>query len=428
MQNVISIAYSFPETQTRIQAHQIITKIQVLDFMFKDSVDYSELMESWFSKCKKVIVSIEKIEDENCRSYIFEYFFKFLSYRFARESVNKSLIRWVAGSQFDRLIYYIFLKSAFLSQDLFDYMSEALANLILIPEILQKFDFILLLNIYESLYTGDKKRLKPSNVVYVIGIIYSILSKFNYSFELVADAQFAYKRNESLDDMQDFNTESKYNRLFVAGGSSQIVKSPKKDADPSEKELQRSLNLLEVGTSVSNLKGTSMELVGYPGQIGKYPKLGKESVQELEMGSQLGQSVSHSAPSGSNYNISLAAFQVLQMRFLDKLVVMTNGNICGGSPNSIVKFILRILQYCLRNINYRALYTTNEPLTKSREKEHFRYLLLLVDLSATKSNHYVLMNPFLIRDISTFILFSDSEETTYYHRAFDCTTRILPQT
>lgn len=419
---MISIAYSFPETQTRIQAHQIITKVQVLDFMFKDTVDYSELMESWFSKCKKVIVSIEKIEDENCRSYIFEYFFKFLSYRFARDSVNKSLIRWVAGSQFDRLIYYIFLKSAFLSQDLFDYMSEALANLILVPEILQKFDFILLLNIYESLYTGDKKRLKPSNVVYVIGIIYSILSKFNFSFELVADAQLAYKRNESLDDMQDFNAESKYNRLFVAGNSTQLSRSPKKEGENLDKDIQKSMNLNESGqmTATARFNNQSLDSLGFSAQAARYNKLSKESLFDPENGSQLGQSASHSSPAGGNYNIPLATFQVLQMKFLDKLVVMTNGNICGGTPNSIVKFILRILQYCLRNINFRALYATNETLTKSREKEHFRYLLLLVDLSATKSNHFVLMNPFLVRDISTFILSSDSEDTTYYHRAFDC--------
>lgn len=378
-------------------------------------------MESWFSKCKKVIVSIEKIEDENCRSYIFEYFFKFLSYRFARDSVNKSLVRWVVGSQFDRLIYYIFLKSAFVSQDLFDYMSEALANMILIPEILQKFDFILLLNIYESLYSGDKKRLKPSNVVYVMGIIYSILAKFNFSFELVADAQLAYKRNESLDDMQDFNTESKYNRLFVAGNN-QPTRSPKKDGENTDSNAQKSLNFLDAGpmSSAARLMNQSMDSMGFSGQVAKHQKITKDSLQDMELASQPGQSASHSSPSGGNYNIPLATFQVLQMRFLDKLIVITNGNICGGNPNSIVKFIMRIMQYCLRNINFRALYASNDSLSKSREKEHFRYLLLLVDLSATKSNHFILMNPFLIRDVSTFILYSDSEETIYYHRAFDC--------
>ena len=62
--------------------------MQGFDFLFKEPSDFYELLDSWFSKCTKVLMNIHKIEDESCRTYIFEYFFKFLSYRFAKEPKN----------------------------------------------------------------------------------------------------------------------------------------------------------------------------------------------------------------------------------------------------------------------------------------------------------------------------------------------------
>ena len=118
--------------------------------------------------------------------------------------------------------------------------------------------------------------------------------------------------------------------------------------------------------------------------------------------------------SASGKVLTLAEFNLLQQQFYERL------NQSAGDTNSLVRFTLKVLQYCLKHINYQGLITIFDFKNKTREKEYFRYLHLLVDLSASKINHLVLMHPYLIRDVLGFVLNSESENILHYHRIFDC--------
>lgn len=247
MSNIISIAYSFPDTNTRIQAHQIISKIQTFDFFFSDNLNYKDTLESWFSKCTKVLMNIQKIDDENCRGYIFEYFFKFLSYRFSHQPINSSVKNWVINSKFDILVYLLFVKRKFLNQDLFDHLSECLANCFLIPEILNKFDYFLLLNYFDSLY-ADMPSCRPHSISYLVGILYTILQKVGFDLDELAEKQINYKRSNAVESMHNFNEDNNHNRLFVPVASNKklTVLTPRKDENPpvienDKDEIQKSM-------------------------------------------------------------------------------------------------------------------------------------------------------------------------------------------
>lgn len=247
MSNIISIAYSFPDTNTRIQAHQIISKIQTCDFFFKNSLNYKEMLESWFSKCTKVLMNIHKIEDDNCRGYIFEYFFKFLSYRFSHQPINSSIKNWVINSKFDVLVYLLFVKRKFLNQDLFDYLSECLANCFLFTEILHKFDYFLLLNYFDVLYS-DMKSCRPLSISYLIGILYTILQEVGFDLEELAEKQIKYTKSNAIENMHNFNEDNTHNRLFVPAISTKkpAMTTPTKEENtilqPEKEDLQKSLN------------------------------------------------------------------------------------------------------------------------------------------------------------------------------------------
>jgi hypothetical protein len=236
LSNVISIAYSFPDTNTRIQAHQIISKIQCSSFFFENDMDYRDTMENWFSKCTKVLMNIHKIEDDNCRGYIFEYFFKFLSFRFSHEPINASIKSWLLNSKLDILVYLLFVKRKFLNQDLFDNLSECLANCFTVPEILAKFDPFLLLNYYDALYENMPK-CRPESIAYLVGILYAVLQSMDYDLELIADKQAHYTKSLAVETMHDFNEDNKHNRLFVAATITD--KSKKKEVEPKKEDKEQ---------------------------------------------------------------------------------------------------------------------------------------------------------------------------------------------
>ena len=215
-------------------------------------------MESWFSKCTKVLMNIHKIEDENCRTYIFEYFFKFLSYRFSREPRNTSIRRWILSSKFDMFVYLLFMKQKYLNQDLFDHMSEAFANLFTDEEILAKFDYFLLISYYEQLY-GNMRAVKPHSVIYLVGILYCVYEqkKIQFSFENIAEAQAKYIRTH-VDDTS-FQPDGRHNRLFAT-----TVSSPrKKDTVP-----QTSSNTLQNPGSPNPMSRKNLEESGKKGSLG----------------------------------------------------------------------------------------------------------------------------------------------------------------
>lgn len=88
--------------------------------------------------------------------------------------------------------------------------------------------------------------------------------------------------------------------------------------------------------------------------------------------------------------------------------------------NSVVYLTLKVLRHCLRFINYKELSSAGEFKNKQKEKELFRYLHLIVDLSSNSKNHIIMMHPMLIRNILFFIMNTDSENLLHYHRIFDC--------
>ena len=175
-------------------------------------------MASWFSQCTKVLEFVHKIEEENCRTYIFEYFFKFISYRYFRDVKNSSITAWIVRSKFDQFIYLMFERQKFLNQNLFDHMSEALANIFLVPEILQKFDYFRLLNHFEVLY-ANLSRVKPQSIIYLVGIIYSVLENMSYNFELAVERQ-AEHTLRGPQTVTDLNQDTQHNRMFVLPATS----------------------------------------------------------------------------------------------------------------------------------------------------------------------------------------------------------------
>jgi hypothetical protein len=88
--------------------------------------------------------------------------------------------------------------------------------------------------------------------------------------------------------------------------------------------------------------------------------------------------------------------------------------------NSIIHFTLKVLKHSLRYINYKNLSSKVDLKNKNKEKELFRYLHLIVDLSSNSKNHPIMMNPMLIRNVLIFILNTESENLLHYHRIFDC--------
>lgn len=117
-----------------------------------------------------------------------------------------------------------------------------------------------------------------------------------------------------------------------------------------------------------------------------------------------------------NINIkeTLDMFEVNQSIFLDKIYRNASG------LTSVVSFTLKVLRHCLRYINYRQLSKTFDFKNKTKEKELFRYLHLIVDLSSNSNNHPLVMHPYFIRNVLIFILNSKSENLIHYHRIFDC--------
>lgn len=254
LMNIISIAYSFPDIDTRMRAHEIITKIQACDFFFDNDLDYSDTMNNWFSKCTKVLMNIHKIEEESCRGYIFEYFFKFLSCRFcSTKRINSSIKNWVINSKFDLLVYLLFVKHKFVSQDLFDYLSECLANCFLVPEILNKFDLFLVLNYFHQHY-GDMKGCRPASVAYLVGILYTVLEKYKFDLSVIADRQIHYQRSSAVETMHDFNIDNVHNKLFVTAAPKQTkTKNESQDQQkPSEKTVYNHSEALASPPSKSN--------------------------------------------------------------------------------------------------------------------------------------------------------------------------------
>lgn len=189
-------------------------------------------MDSWFSKCTKVLENIHKIEDENCRGYIFEYFFKFISHRFYKEDRNESITQWILNSKFDLFIYLLFMKHKFLNQELFDHMSEALANCFLVPAILQKFDYFRLINSYEALFS-DLRKAQPSSILYLVGILYAVVQKYSYNLEQLNEAQVLARLDKARQTLPELNQENQHNRLFVPNAPG------KKKKEPKEEENQR---------------------------------------------------------------------------------------------------------------------------------------------------------------------------------------------
>jgi hypothetical protein len=389
--------------------------LQTFDFLFKDPIDYTDLMESWFPKCTQVLVHINKIEDEDCRSYIFEYFFKFLSYRFSREDKNKSLIQWIIKSKFDRFVYLLFCKQKYLNQTLFDHMSEALCNLFLVPEILDKFDIFLLLTNYETLL-ADLLKAKPQSVIYIVGIMYSVLQKMGYNLEVVADAQANYKQPLTFEEILDFHKDNKHNRMFFP--SNNPAKQPDKNAKPAETGNKSLTQSIVPTDSLFKEKENSQGLGNASPTLTKdVLRTSRIRDQALSVNATEGENNTLVAVSNAATQIALSDFQFLQTRFYEKL---------SHQPNSVVKFTVRVLQYCLKRINYKHLVGNFDFKNKVKEREYFRYMHLIVDLAAKKSNHFVLMSPMFVRDVISFILNTESESLFHYSKIFDCKLKVNP--
>jgi hypothetical protein len=113
-----------------------------------------------------------------------------------------------------------------------------------------------------------------------------------------------------------------------------------------------------------------------------------------------------------NFLIQLALFYEL-----------VNRNTSG--LNSVVHLTLRVLRHCLRHINYKELSSTVDFKNKHKEKELFRYLHLIVDLSSNSKNHVIMMHPIIIRNVLMFIMNSESENLMHYHRIFDCNQQLI---
>lgn len=116
-------------------------------------------------------------------------------------------------------------------------------------------------------------------------------------------------------------------------------------------------------------------------------------------------------------SVTLEQFIAAQERFLQNML-QSNVN------QSLVKFSIKVLRYCLRKINYKSLIgDSNNDFdfkSRSKEKEYFRFLHLIVDLSAQKVNHFILFSPMFLRDVLYFMMHTDSEHTLHYHRCYDC--------
>ena len=126
-------------------------------------------------------------------------------------------------------------------------------------------------------------------------------------------------------------------------------------------------------------------------------------------------SVIHGVFSGDSHaKETLENFEVQQALFYD----LVHKNASG--LNSVVYLTLKVLRHCLRHINYKSLAGTTDIKNKSKEKELFRYLHLIVDLSSNSRNHAIMMHPMLIRNVLVFILNTESEGLLHYHRIFDC--------
>jgi hypothetical protein len=198
----------------RIQAHDIIKKIQALDFLFNSKQNYTELLDNWFSKCTKVLMNIHKIDDESCRSYIFQYFFKFLSFRLYHEPKNKSIIEWILNSKFDLFIYLLFMKVKYFDQDLMDYMNETVSNCLQINAILLKFDYFKLLSNYE-VYFAHLRLFKPKNTIYIIGILYAILQHHGFVLEAFRAQHQQWKHPKDAEEPEvDLALDSTQRKLF----------------------------------------------------------------------------------------------------------------------------------------------------------------------------------------------------------------------
>lgn len=111
---------------------------------------------------------------------------------------------------------------------------------------------------------------------------------------------------------------------------------------------------------------------------------------------------------------TLEMWESSHMEMLEKISRNSSG------LTSAVVFILKVLRHCLRYINQRNLSKTFDFKNKTKEKELFRYLHLIVDLSSNSKNHPIMMHPYFIRNMLTFILSSESENLLHYHRIFDC--------
>jgi hypothetical protein len=399
LSNVISIAYSFPDTVTRTQSHQIITKVQMFDFFFHDNLDYKDTMESWFSKCTKVLMNIHKIEDDNCRGYIFEYFFKFLSYRFSRQPINASIRSWAITSKFDLLVYLLFVKRKFLNQDLFDHMSECLANCFLVQEILDKFDVFLLLNYFEALY-GNMKACRPLSIAYLVGILYAILQKMNYDLVEAAEKQMMYTRTKAVESMHDFNDDNNHNRLFVP------ITANNKEKTKTKKVDTQANNYKDDQMVDKSIHDHSNSLITPP------PTRVRDMLKNHKMSVVSGVINNGDQIIGGKETFEI--FEINQAILNDKIQKNRSGLV------SIVLFTLKVLRHCLRYINYKELKPVFDFKSKTKERELFRYLHLIVDLSSNTSNHPIVMHPIFIRNVLSFVLQSESENLMHYHRIFDC--------
>lgn len=360
------------------------------------------MMASWFSKCTKVVEYVHKIEDESSRTYIFEYFFKFISFRYYREKKNSSITKWIIDSKFDQFIYLIFERHKYLSQSLFDHMTEALANIFLVPEILRKFDYFRLMNHYE-MYHYDFKKARPQSMMYLVGILYAVIDDLGYSLENAIDKQGLHDQ-KGPQVVTGLNQDTQDNKMFILPAAAR-----KKEEPPNQ-----SMNTIPFEKEVLTLDPRSQRKIGATLGIPQRTNRVRESVIQVNIVQQHGDNPEVNIAGKS---MDLKIFVEHQANFLENMQNLNTGL-------SLAKFAIRILRYCLRRINFSSLTEdkTSDFNSKNRtkEKEYFRYLHLVVDLSAQKTNHFIILNPIFIRDILYFLLHTESENTYHYHRVFDC--------
>ena len=161
-------------------------------------------------------MNIHKIDDESCRSYIFQYFFKFLSFRLYNEPMNKSIVDWILSSKFDLFIYLLFIKVKYFDQDLMDYMNEAVCNCLHVNSILLKFDYFKLLTNYE-VYFANLRLFKPKHTIYVVGVLYSIIQHHGFVLGAFRDQHAHWKSpkdKELTDPLLDLASDSTQRKLF----------------------------------------------------------------------------------------------------------------------------------------------------------------------------------------------------------------------